>query len=515
MLDEVQERIFFIKFLFIIFLGGIYSMKKLVSLGVVSAMVASMMSIVPAVHGMEEITDKKLSDMNVFELKDVNESLSSRSMAKATRLDMSVKTEDGVSLKDCVVVSGSQPTETLLVFGVSKTALFAKHAKKPETMPFFRCASKSPVKCTTYSGISNAGGISCSSTTAKVNVVGFGEVAVPVVKIKYTNTSSNDKRSVFTVTLKDYNNNEREIHVIATANGIDHEDTSAAEVEKNDAGIREYNDGTQMSSGTIITSANLREMVGKGEYQFTTEGGVSMVASITKAIADAGKTPFIAEVEADAHLLGRYKESGAVGTLYAPTFKDSAKRKVNIDFNNSIVRSVYGEDFCVKVSDGDFNKLYVYPVSESGRGALIANASGNDGVIDTDKVISVTPLDGVIAFTMDQGVERVLISTKEIDVEKLPAVSGVEIPAASTAADNEITAPSLDSVIASESSISGAASAASIVAPSIVSAPIMDVAPAATNAGQQNTGASDVVTLAVVLAVISMAAAGAVAYKKF
>ena len=469
-------------------------MKKLISFGVVSAMVASMST---AAFAMTEVAGKTAADLNVYQLQE-----NSTVFSKATKLTVSDVTQNNCSFSNAIQIKGTNPDFVTLAFGISSTCPFAKFQTKPAGMEVLKIASSSPVK-RVKEGTFNNSGVTCEVGTKKLTVDKYGEVSMPVVTIDFTNTSTKDRDAAFIITLKDAAGNTKDIKLVTLAGAFDGEDVSAAEVDKNDDGVREFNDGTVIGNGYPVSAATLKTMNSKGgKYQFNLNTGVSIVASISKSTVNAGRTDISAETKADNALTERY--DGVVGLVDIPALSQE-DRAVNVDIDNNNVIKAFGSDFCDKLLSGDVKRVYGYAVNDNGYNAL-AEASGNDGLVNTDEVIAVAFKDNKLVFNVPAGVTKVMLTTKEVDTTKLPAIPGVVVSDATVAA-NEVTAP----VITDETA---ATSTAPVVAPSVVSAPIMDNVPA-TASTVANTGANDVVVLAIALAAISMTAAGAVAYRKF
>lgn len=386
---------------------------------------------------------------------------------------------------------------------------------KPHDQKIIPAASSSAIKKAASGEFTNRG-VSVETKKEKVLTTAGEYTGAYSVLVKFTNTSSSDQYSAWDITLRAADGNTKEFKLVTVARAMDSSDVSKADVDVTEDGYREYADNAALKNGAVVTAAELKEMVGKGNYKFAGISGVDVLSPVSQATVNEGRATYSVTLGTDTALDSRYNAEGTgkVLKLSIPFFKNE-NRKVNIDVDNQKVIDLLGTDLADKIVNGSLKRLYVYPINASGYETL-AKASGNDGIINTDEVISATVSDSKIVFDMKKGITDVMISTKEIDTAKLPAVAGVSIPEETATSDaaNEIVAP----VISDETTSSVVAAPTVIGATDetpVVSAPVLTEVPASTNAGQQNTGANDVVVLAIALAVMSMAAAGVVASKKF
>lgn len=475
-------------------------MKKLISLGLASAMVASMASSVFATT----IGNGSMSDLKVYKL--IGDATSTVGLKSETVKDQTI---NGASFTDCIYITGTNTDKVKLVFGVSNTCLFGKTASKPANQQIIQAASSSPIKKTAQGNFTNRG-VTFTVGSFKTNS-GHGEYnGTQGVTITFTNSSTSDQYAANTVTLTDINGVTRSFNVVTKACALDKDDTSAADVDANDEGYRDFSDGTKLKNGHAIFASTLKEMIGKGKYCFYGDNGVNILTSVSQATVNNGKTTFNAVLSTDTALDSRYNANGSGKILKLQSnFLPLENRQVNIDFENAKVVDLVGTDFADKITNGGIKRLYVYPIDQAGYDSL-AKASGNDGLINTDNVISANVSSSKVVFNLPKDITDVIISLKELDTTSLPAIPGVTVSndAAASEAANEIIAPVVNDAADVVSSNSQE------VAPSVVNAPILTSVPAATNAGQQNTGASDVVTLAIALVAISMGAAATVAFKR-
>lgn len=475
-------------------------MKKIFSLGIVASMVATMGV---ASFATTDTTKGTIKDLVPYLLEG-----DATAMSSAKELKIQSGKINNAELTNYVLVTGAvnNPNGTnkkKIVFGLSgnKNVVFGKQTGKPVNQEIVRAATSNAIKKTTYNVFSTNGGTTVTTASAKVSA-GSGEyTGAAAINIEFTNSSTNDRYAGYQITLTDAAGNTRNITLVTKALGIDKDDISNTDADKNDDNLLEYAGGSYLSNNHPVSLAELKAMVGKGKYVFYGANGINVSTSVSQASVNEGATKFNATLGLDTSLDSRYNAdgNGKVFKLSSP-FLTQENRQVNIDCSHQKVINLLGTDFCDKVSNGVYRRFYIYPIDAKGYDTL-ANASGNDGVINTENVITATVSDSKIAFNMPKGVSEVLVSLKEIDTDKLPSVPGITV--GDTDATNEIVAPVLDTT----SSV--------VEAPVVATAPVLATAPAATNAGQQNTGVSDVTVLAIALATISMAAAGVVASKKF
>lgn len=481
-------------------------MKKLVSLGIVSAMVATMAAPTLAV---KEVSGD-INDIKAYILED-----QATNLASAKEVTPSNTTFQGLNCEKSISITARNSHTYKIVFGLSKTCPFGtgSASTKPVSQTILKANNSNPVVKGSNELSGSAGVTISKGKIAKVNAGSGDYLNAQGVTIVGSNSSSTERYSVYPITLKDANNNTTTIKLCITAPAFDKDDTSDGEADTNDDGFREFAGGQALYNGYTIGSATLKEMQGKGNYKFTGAKGVDILASVSKATLDAGKTSFNASASLDANLDARYNadKNGKVFKLSVGMFP-AESRQVNIRCDSQAIIDLLTTDFCDKVIDGVIKKLYVYPIDAKGYESL-ANASGNDGLIDTDKVITATVTDSKISFTLPKDVTEVMISQKEIDTTKLAAIPGVSVPE-TTSATNEITAPVIDTTSETAATSEVAAPVATATAPTVVSSPVLSSVPAGSGAAQ-NTGASDVISVAIALAAISMAAAGVVASKKF
>lgn len=482
------------------------NMKKLVSLGVVSAMVAS---VSPAVFATQRKAVDNLDGIKVYALN--GDATNTRNLNALSIVDN--KSFNGATFNNAIVIEGKNSDTMKLVFGFSTTCIYGKATSKPANQEIVEAKSgSSGIKVAKDGSFTNASGLTAKAVTnMKINS-GSGDYSGAYgVNLAFTNAAISDKYAAYTITLNDVDGHTKNLTLLMHSTGLDKDDTSDADVDTNDNGIKEFASEALLKNGYAIFPATLKEMVGKGQYKFTGANGVNVLSSVSQATVNAGKTEFKTELSVDSNLSARYDKEGTgkVMKLYCP-FLSLETRKINIDCENQKVIDLLGADFCDKISNGNIKRLYVYPIHQEGLDSL-AKASGNDGLINTDEVISATVSDSKIAFTLPKDMTDVMISLKEVDTTKLPAIPGVSIPESTTAA-NEVVAPVVTEDV---TSVPSSMSSPSVISPSVVSAPVLDRAPVATNGTQQDTGASDVVVLAIALAAISMVGAGVVASKKF
>ena len=493
--------------------------RKLISLGVVSAMVSTMAS---SVFAVEDITDSnnKVGKLLPFVIEGTSNTL--KTVGKSDLVQS--ETINGTTFTNFIKLTGSNTDSRKIYFGISNDALFGTgtSSTKPKNQKVILAPTNGAIKKTASGEFSNRG-VTVETKKEKV-ITATGEYSgAYCVLVKFTNTSSSDQYSAWDITLTGADGSSSQTFKLVTvANAMDATDVSKAEVDVTEDGYREYADNTALKNGAIVTVAELKAMLGQGSYKFTGSTGVDILSSVSQATLNEGRATYNVTLGTDAVLNSRYNAEGTgkVFKLSIPFFKNE-NRKINIDCDNQKVIDLFGTDLADKLVNGTTRRLYVYPINASGYETL-AKASANDGIINTDEVISATVSDSKIVFDMKKGVTDVMISTKEIDTTKLPAVAGVSVSEEATTttsgAENEIVAPVISEEATADSTTSSSApvlvSEETEKAP-VVNAPALEEAPAATNAGQQNTGANDVVVLAIVLAVISMAAAGVVASKKF
>ena len=479
-------------------------MKKLVSLGIVSAMVATMAAPTFAVKDV----DGKINDIKAYILEDEATSLSSTKEIVPGSI-----TFQGLTCDKAISITARNSHTYKIVFGLSKTCPFGtgSSSTKPTAQTIFRASSSNSV-VRGANELSGSTGIDISRCKFdKINAGSGDYSSAQGVKIVGRNSSTRERYSVYPITLKDANNNKTTIKLCITAPAFDKDDTSDAEVDMTEDGYRDFANGTLLYNGHTIGAGTLKEMYGQGNYKFTGAKGVDVLASVSKATLDAGKTSFNASVSLDSNLDARYNadKTGKIFKLTVGMFP-AESRQVNIKCDNQTVIDLLTTDFCDKVIEGAIKKFYVYPIDAKGYESL-ANASGNDGLIDTDKVITATVSDGKISFTLPKDVTEVMVSQKEIDTTKLAAIPGVSVPETTT---NEITAPVIDITSGTATTSEVVAPVATATAPTVVSSPVLSSVPAGSGAAQ-NTGASDVIAVSIALAAISIAASGVVASKKF
>ena len=477
------------------------NMKKLISLGVVSAMVASLST---AAFATQKKAVDNLDGIKVYALN--GDSTNTRNLSPLTIENN--KSFNGGTFNNAIVISGKNSDTKKIVFGLSQTCIFGKATSKPANQEIVEAKSgTNGIKVAKDGTFTNASGLTAKAVTnMKINS-GSGDYSGAYgVNIAFTNSATSDKYAAYTITLTDVEGHTKNITLLMSSTGLDKDDTSDAEVDADESGIKEFSSGASLKNGYAIFPATLKEMVGKGQYKFVGTNGVNVLSSVSQATVNAGKTEYKTELTVDSNLSARYDKEGTgkVMKLCCP-FLSLETRKINIDCEHQKVIDLLGTDFCDKISNGNIKRLYVYPIHQEGLDSL-AKASGNDGLINTDEVISATVSDSKIAFTLPKDMTDVMISLKELDTTKLTAIPGVSIPESTTPA-NEVVAPV------------GTEDVTSVVAPSVVapsvSAPVLDRAPVATNGTQQDTGASDVVVVAIALAAISMVGAGVFASKKF
>lgn len=477
--------------------------RKLVSFGVVSAMVSAMASSAFAVVDVTGTTGNTFAALKPFVISGDSSTLKGVSPTELETKIVNGYSYNGIHLK------GSNTDVYKIYFGISNDTLFGtgSSSTKPKNQNVILAASSNGIKKDNSGEFTNRG-VDISTNRQKVTTK-TGEYAYACcVSVTFKNTSSNDQYGAYDITLKGAKGDERVFKLTTTSYGMDSSDVSKADVEVTEDGYRSYADDTKLRNGAVITVAELKEMVGKGNYKFTGISGVNLLSSVSQATVNEGRAVYSVTLGTDTALEARYNAEGTgkVLKLSVPFFKNE-NRKVNIDVDDQKVIDLLGTDIADKIVNGSVKRLYVYPINASGYETL-ANASGNDGVINTDEVISATVSDSKIVFEMKKGITDVMISLKEIDTAKLPAVAGVSIPETTSDAANEIVAPIISDEATSDV-------VASIVSAPVVEAPVMTQEPATTNAKPQNTGANDVVVLAIALATMSMAAAGVVASKKF
>lgn len=479
-------------------------MKKLVSLGIVSAMVATMAA---PTFAVKEVNGD-INNIRAYILEDQAINLTEKNEMKPGTVHF-----QEADYSNAIQITAENSHTYKIVFGLSKTCPFGGNSSKPANQTILRANSGSPVVKGNNELPGSAGVTVKKVKFPKINAGSGDYTQAYGVEVVGTNSSSTIRHSVYPITLQDANGHSTIIRLCITAPAFDKDDTSDGEADTTDDGFREFAGGQELYNGYTIGSATLKEMQGKGNYRFKGAKGVDILASVSKATVDAGKTSFNASASLDSNLDARYNAdtNGKVFKLSVGMFP-AESRQVNIRCDSPAIIDLLTTDFCDKIIDGVIKKLYVYPIDAKGYESL-ANASGNDGLIDTDKVITATVTDGKISFTLPKDVTEVMISQKEIDTTKLAAIPGVSVPE-TTSATNEIAAPVIDTTSETAATSEVVAPVATATAPTVVSSPVLSSVPAGSGAAQ-NTGASDVIAVAIALAAISMAAAGVVASKKF
>ena len=481
-------------------------MKKLVSLGIVSAMVATMAAPTFAVKP----ASGNINDIHVFVFSDD----ANNNLKTATELTPQKITFQGLNYDRAVNITATNSNKYNIVFGLSNECPFGTgtSAVAPSNLQVLKAAnSKSVVKG--GNELSGTTGVEITTQSIKINTVHGEYTKAQGIVIKGRNSTPLERYSVYPITLKDINNNTTTIRLCITAPGFDKDDTSDAEGTVSDEGkYIDYADGKPLNDGYTIGYKTLLEMFkNHGQYRFVGAKGVDVLSSVSKATVEAGQTSFKASAYTDVNLDARYNanQDGKIFRVSVGMFPDE-NRMINIKFDNKHIYDLLSADFCDKILEGSIKKLYVYPINAEGYESL-ANASGNDGLIDTDKVIVAKIQDGKAIFSLTKGITEVMISQKEIDTTKLAAIPGVSVPETTT---NEITAPVIDITSGTATTSEVVAPVATATAPTVVSSPVLSSVPAGSGAAQ-NTGASDVIAVSIALAAISMAAAGVVASKKF
>jgi hypothetical protein len=486
-------------------------MKKVISLGITSAMVASISSVSFANKAAEG--NFSINDLKPYVLSDGAERMDGAEEKKFTVVDFrDGKYEDAVQL---TVETGHKKT---VVFGLSKTCPFAKYDKKvkPLTQVVYpaNTSGQTAIKKgnNLMSGIAAAVNVSVSTST-KVYAGQIDQASVCAVTFEGTNSTKTDRYSVWPITLKDAKGGDRVVNFCIEVPGINKEDAYEADVDLNEDSVREYNNGTALRNGEYITTANLRKMKELGsKYMVKSANGIEIRTAISKATVEAGDIKFSAEIKTDAKLSERYAdEKGKIFRVAIPAF-EKEKRTVNILAGESVVSKVLGTELSEKIGNNLVKTMYAYPINADGYDKL-ASASGNDGIIDTSAAIAVKVVDERIVFDMPAGVTDVMLSTVEIDTTKLAAVPGVSVPETSSeAAVNEIVAPTIGETTSVVPPVVSEVSTPAIEAPfveapaeSVESQAKLEKAPAGTIA--QNTGANDIVTMAIALTAILVAAA--------
>ena len=468
-------------------------MKRLISLGVVSTMVASMSAV-----SFAQTTALNQSKYKIGELEAYVVSNNATSLKGAN--NVAKKDANGNQRIDLTCAQGD---EISLVFGASvdgKRYLFAGVDTKTSN-EIVQSARKNAIS---YKKISGSGAGEFSSNTRTID----GVNRVNSLKFKISNTTTKDKSCVWELTVQDIYGNIGKYTLNITATGVVRDDVSNVDVEPVDGeDYREYKSGAAINNGQLVTAAEIKFMVGKGNYLFYNSNGINLLTSATNATP---KEDFLyrTSILTDSVIEDRYNidSKNKIFTLDVPAFSSERNRKINIDCDNSNIQSLFGSALIDDINSGKVKKMYVYSVNTDGYNTLSkASTFKSDGIID-QALESASIEDSKVVFSVPKGVTKVVISTQEIDTTGLPAVAGVSVSEDVTSAANEITAP-IVATNESTSNINIASATTPITAPEVVSAPVLTEKPAATNAGTQNTGVARGMVACACAAIMAMAAA--------
>lgn len=479
-------------------------MKKMISLGVVSTMVASMSS-VASFATTTTSSSYSMNKLNAYVLND-----DSTRTAGLKNAIVKEKNVNGINFTGNVIYLEGSNTETkTIVFGASTTCIFGNKHNNPAAQEIIQSANSKPIKSAKEGSFkSNSGSlVQLKTNNLTVNVgAGIGDYTKACgLVVNFNNTSSSDRYAAYTLTLTDSDKKQGTYTLVTKAFAFDKDDTSKISGDVNeDTGAIDYNDGAPINNGECISVPTLKEGLNK-KCAFYGKNGVNVLATISKATVDEGRTLFNTTLTLDSSLNSRYNADGTgkVMRLQVPFFH-LENREINIDCENSSVINLLGTELADRIIDGLVKKMYVYPINEAGYNSL-ARASGNDGLINTAEVITANIKGSKVVFTLPKEVTDVMISLKEIDTTTLPAIPGVSVSEDVTSAANEITAP----IVATDESTSNIniASATTPITPEVVSAPVLTEKPAATNAGTQNTGVARGMVACACAAIVAMAAA--------
>ena len=491
------------------------SFKKLISVGLVSTFLSCMASSAFAA------TDASSTNVNnIYALWNGTKTLGKQ--AKSTSYSSSINGKLTPSASGTVVnnvtmnenyyyLEGNNTDTVRLLFGASSTALVANStgANKGDNY-----RGITPLKATlsnlsyTKNSTFSSSAISISKGTYTVNV-GSGDYAYALgFEIKFNNKSKNEAYAMYDLTVAG-----KQFKVVAHSTSNDTSDTSAADNDADENGIVPYGGtDTKYANGTVIYQPTLKYMYEKGAtYGIKMKNGVDLIVSkVAKATADAGNLTLNYGINKDANLIDRYSNAAGGNVLSLDVISGFVNEKIkyNIDLSNDDVLQTITDSQSDRWSDG--RKVFVYVVNKSNL-ETAASASTTDGIIDDQRKIAGSIIDGKVVFDVpaqyfDNSKEKLMIALKEIDVASLPAVSGITVSSNAESAINEIVAP----VISETSSATESAP--------IVSAPTSVTAPIVTSAGAEsaisevnavkpvpNTGLKDNLILAAiaVLATIS------------
>ncbi len=486
-------------------------MKRLISLGVVSTMVASMSAVSFAVDANAGNVNKAfvLWNGNTTLGKTTTASGNSSGTNGLLTLKPAGTVINGVTMnEDVYLLEGNNTDSADVVFGASSTALVVNSTGASRGNNYRGVTPlKSSISNLSYTKNStfSSNAISIAKSTCSVNV-GSGEYSYALgFRIKLNNKSKLDAYAMYDLTVAG-----KSFKLVVHSFANDTADTSAAMYDVDENGVRPYG-GTdaKYANGTVIYAATLKVMnEDSGAYGIQMKNGLSLIISkVMKATAEAGNLTLNYTVGKDAALADKYAELAGGNPLVLDVISGFTNEaiKYNIDLSNTEVLKAITDAQVDRWVDG--KKVYAYVVNKANLDTA-ANASATDRIINSERMIVGKIVDGKIVFDVpakyfDNTKEKLMVTLKEIDFSNLKTVSEDV-----TSAANEIIAP----IIPTNDSTSNinVASATPITAtPEVVSGSdkTLNNEPAATNAGTQNTGVARGMVACACAAIMAMAAA--------
>lgn len=503
------------------------SLKKLISLSLVSALMACMMVNIFAA------TDANSTNVtNIYALWNDNNILGRNATANGyssgTNGKLTAKNAgtiiNGITMSDDYYYLEGNNTDTVrLIFGQSATTLVANStgASKGDNYKGISALR------TTLSNLSYTKNSTFTSSTISISkgtyTVGVGSGDYPYVlgfEIKFNNKSKNEAYAMYDLSVAG-----KAFKIVAHSTSNDTTDTSAADNDPDENGVIPLG-GTDMkyANGTVIYQPTLKYMYDKGAtYGIRMKNGVEFIVSkVAKATSDAGNLTLNYNIGKDAVLNDRYAEAAGGNVLSLDVISGfiNEKIKYNIDLSNNDVTQSITDAQSDRWSDG--RKVDIYVVNKSNLESA-SNATTTDGIIDNERMIVGSIIDGKVVFDVpakffDNTKEKLMIALKEIDIASLPAVPGVSITTDNTSL-NEVEAPIIDTT--SSTTVS---EPIQLDTSAITSAPISNIDNAnninnanvnnANTTSIPNTGLKDNLILAAIAVIFTVSSTCIVLYKR-
>ena len=505
------------------------NLKKLLSIGIVSSMMASMM--ISAVNGGN---DETINRVWVMSSDDMN--IKNGNMITKTEFDKEhiIESNGSTRLVQGIKVSGNQGEIKYIAFGHSVSSV-----TNPQSDPLFKIVSANnqgkngqldviPMSTSIMTIKSVNAGV--PAQFVKTNKIKYDKVANEMIRNKHTITLSNGTthnatgslnkplllRITFSNELKNnaygfydvkVGNNEN-IRIIAESRATE-EDTSKVATNKDaDSATYKFNEGEKVPDPLILGAESLKIM-SNGNYfpqeiSFQTNGLSIAVNTLSPSTLEESMRLSYKLAAKHDWLSNHYNSNGDMKTLFITPESGFYREAVtyNVDTQTSnVIESWKGEVYAYIVNKANIDQA--------------ARSSSTDGLVSDDKCFEGKYKDGTLAFTIpggkcEPGRDIIMISSKKLDIAKLPVIPGLTSDELSAPLpENTILAPIVEPVASAApiDSITPVTSADSNAA--------LTTAPEPTHGkGTASTGEVDMFAVALVVAVLSTVAAGTVAFKK-